>query len=656
MRPSPLEIPNGVSTKTLAQAILIREVETAFLRLFSEGKIQGTVHTCVGQEFSSIAFAGQLQQGDIVFSNHRGHGHFLAFTDDVNGLIAELLGRRTGICAGIGSSQHLCANGFFTNGIQGGIVPCAAGHALAAKLRGQHDKIGMVFIGDGTLGEGIVYETMNLISVLGIPLLIVCEDNEVAQSTPQKHALAGDIRARAEAFGIQTWSGSTNSPSELMIAAEAAISVVRKKQAPGFFHVRTARLNSHSKGDDERPQESINKLINADFLNCFKAANPEMIAGMQAKARERIDNAVSLAESEEALTVAEFNAIGKLPQSFASWKPLQSPKDDRRLVSYMQQAWMDLMGKHQEIIMIGEDILSPYGGAFKVTKGLSDAYPERVISTPISEAAITGLANGLALAGMKPVVEIMFGDFITLALDQLLNHAAKFRHMYADKVRCPLILRTPMGGGRGYGPTHSQSLEKLVAGIDTVTTIAPNILIDPAVLLQSAVATEGPVVIIENKIDYGRRVCTHWLPGYIIEENGSPFPTLRLRPEGQPADLTLIAYGGMTTAAIDAARLLFYEHELLSEVLILTQIGPVDEIPLVESARATGFVVTVEEGTPACGVGAEIISRIVTQVPHIQALRIGALPLPVPSPMSLEQEVLPQTASIVRKIAESFYA
>jgi 2-oxoisovalerate dehydrogenase E1 component len=314
------------------------------------------------------------------------------------------------------------------------------------------------------------------------------------------------------------------------------------------------------------------------------------------------------------------------------------------------------MAEHPEVVMIGEDILSPYGGAFKVTKGLSDQHPDRVISTPISEAAITGLANGLALAGMKPVVEIMFGDFITLALDQLLNHAAKFQHMYAGKARCPLILRTPMGGGRGYGPTHSQSLEKLVAGIETITTLALNVLLDPAPLLRAALALEAPVVVIENKLDYARRVTAPDLPGYVIEQNDASFPTIRLRPDGAAADLTLVTYGGTTTAALDATRTLFTEHELLAEVLVLTQIGPVDASPIVESVRTTRRLVTLEEGTAACGIGAEIIARVVEQVPGVPCLRIASLPVPIPSPMKLESQVLPQASSIIQRIAAFCHA
>jgi 2-oxoisovalerate dehydrogenase E1 component len=158
----------SINHRVIKKALTIRRVEEKFLELFSLGLLNGTVHTCVGQEFSAIAFAGQLEKEDFVFSNHRCHGHYIAFTNDIHGLIAELLGKASGTCGGIGSSQHLCKNNFFSNGIQGGIVPVAAGYALANKLR-KNGAIGIVFIGDGTLGEGVVYETMNILSKWEIP-------------------------------------------------------------------------------------------------------------------------------------------------------------------------------------------------------------------------------------------------------------------------------------------------------------------------------------------------------------------------------------------------------------------------------------------------------------------------------------------------------
>jgi 2-oxoisovalerate dehydrogenase E1 component len=172
---------NLLTHKHIKEALLIRCVEEKFLELFSQGRLNGTVHTSVGQEFSAVAFAGQLKKTDFVFSNHRCHGHYISFTGDVEGLIAELMGKQSGTCGGVGSSQHLCNHNFFSNGIQGGIVPVAAGYALANKLR-KNNNIGIVFIGDGTLGEGALYESMNIISKWQIPLMIVCENNSYAQS------------------------------------------------------------------------------------------------------------------------------------------------------------------------------------------------------------------------------------------------------------------------------------------------------------------------------------------------------------------------------------------------------------------------------------------------------------------------------------------
>src|SRR5437879_1153856 len=189
----------GTLHESFARAFLIRSFEERLLELFSEGKLFGTVHTCIGQEFTGIAVAGHHQPGDLIFSNHRCHGHYLARTGNVEGLMAEIMGRATGICGGRGGSQHICSEGVFSNGVQGGAVPVAAGLALAQKLTGSHSIV-VAFIGDGTLGEGAVYETLNIASKWNLPILIVLENNGYSQSTATEQTLAGDILKRAEAF------------------------------------------------------------------------------------------------------------------------------------------------------------------------------------------------------------------------------------------------------------------------------------------------------------------------------------------------------------------------------------------------------------------------------------------------------------------------
>ena len=193
---------NAEVLEHLHTAYLVRTVEQQLLALFSAGKLSGTTHTCIGQEMTAVALAASLDRAkDVIVSNHRCHGHYLAWTDDPDGLLAEVMGQGTGVCGGLGGSQHLSATGFFSNGIQGGIVPVAAGLAFAKKLAGS-DGIVAVCIGDGTLGEGVVYETLNIASKWKLPLLVLLGNNLYAQSTSQTETLAGEICGRAAAFGI----------------------------------------------------------------------------------------------------------------------------------------------------------------------------------------------------------------------------------------------------------------------------------------------------------------------------------------------------------------------------------------------------------------------------------------------------------------------
>ena len=169
-----------------------------------------------------------------------------------------------------------------------------------------------------------------------------------------------------------------------------------------------------------------------------------------------------------------------------------TPAQQRRCVQVLNEALHEVFASRDDVHLLGEDVLDPYGGAFKVTQGLSDAYPDRVLTTPISEASLFGVAAGMALRGRRPILEIMFGDFIALGFDQVVNGIAKFREMYDDQVTVPLVVRTPMGGRRGYGPTHSQSLEKLLLGVPNIVVVAMSECHDLGGLLVSAVEDDRP--------------------------------------------------------------------------------------------------------------------------------------------------------------------
>ena len=631
----------------IKDALRIRRVEEKFLELFSQGRLNGTVHTSVGQEFSAVAFAGQLLPGDFVFSNHRCHGHYLSFTRDLRGLIGELMGKRSGTCGGVGSSQHLCFENFFSNGIQGGIVPLAAGYGLAKKLR-KEKNIGIVFIGDGTLGEGVLYETMNIVSKWQIPLMIVCENNFYAQSTAQQASLAGDICKRAEAFGIQSRQADTWDVVNLLQASQQAIDEVRTTGQPLFFRVDTYRLNAHSKGDDDRDPVEIEEYRQKDFLHRLKNDKPEEYRQFLEPIDKEIDDIVEELELEGELSLQQYYTP-PAAAVVAEWRPLDDT--NLRQVQLLNQFFKHAMEADPGLLFIGEDVLSPYGGAFKVARDLSAMFPDRVFSTPISEGALTGISNGLALAGFRPFAEIMFGDFMTLAFDQIVNHAAKFHHMYNHKANCPVVIRTPMGGRRGYGPTHSQTLDKFLIGIENVTTVALNCLVSPEVIYEAVLKEEHAVIVIENKSDYGRKVGRKPIKNYEYLVSDDAYPVVRICPVSSTPTATIVTYGGASSMLVDCLAKVFHDADIKPEVLVLSKISPLDCGAIVESVRVTGRLFVLEEGSVTGGIGSEIIATVSELIDtKITCVRIGALPVPIPAVKSLEDQVLPSVSAIVETI------
>jgi pyruvate/2-oxoglutarate/acetoin dehydrogenase E1 component len=315
-----------------------------------------------------------------------------------------------------------------------------------------------------------------------------------------------------------------------------------------------------------------------------------------------------------------------------------------------------VMDTDERVYVLGEDILDPYGGAFKVSRGLSSQYPTRVMTTPISEAGIVGVAAGMALRGLRPVVEIMFGDFTGLAADQLINHASKFRWMYNDQVRVPLVVRTPMGGRRGYGPTHSQSLEKIFLSLPGLKVIASNTLGDPAALLEAAIADDDPVLFIEHKLLYTRPLLQAGqgdLLEYEVEQLPGPYPAFRLSCRDQAPRFTLATYGYNFELARAALLELLYEQEIFGEIILFTRLSPFDMAPLEASLRQTRRLMTVEEGGLSLGWGAEIAARAVEMgLEGLKVRRVAALDLPIANSRRLEEAILPSQETIKQAALE----
>lgn len=639
-------------------ALLIRRCEQKLLELYNEGRLNGTVHTCIGQEFSGVAISKFLKPQDFVVSNHRGHGHYISRTGDLSGFFGEVMGKEGGCSGGIGGSQHFYNENYLSNGIQGGMTPVASGVGLAKKLRGE-GAVSVVYIGDGTLGEGIFYETMNLASIWSIPVVFVLENNGIAQSTNNEQTLAGDIDGRAKAFGLEYFKTHTDNLGDLFETAEKAIDNARSKEVPTLIEIKTNRLQSHSKGDDNRDKKFVEILKGNDPLNRLQDKDPNAYNELVRIVDKQIDEALQMVDHMNDLEMYKSESDERVGKA-VNWLDYE-PASDIRGNDAIYEFFREQMNCNEKVFLLGEDIetaneFNPgsYGGAFKVSKDLSALFPGRVRNTPISESAITGISTGLAIGGMKPILEIMFGDFMTLTFDQILQHAAKFRLMYNKKVSVPLIIRSPMGGYRGYGPTHSQSIEKHFFGIPDLDVVALNHRVDPRLVYQTAIQNEStPTFVVENKISYTRKLNDGFPVGIKSLISDEAYPTYKLQFEDETdVDCTIICYGGGLLPVERAIQKAFYEDEVICEVICPTMINPINIYPIAESIRKSGNLIIVEEGASAAGFGSEVVALLAENRVMFKNIKRLSNNTIIPCSLVAENNLLPNENNIYESIKQ----
>ena len=462
--------------------------------------------------------------------------------------------------------------------------------------------------------------------------------------------MAGTIAGRANAFDIESAVVNTWDWEEFYLIAEKFIGDIRLSGGPRLLQVETYRLMAHSKGDDIRSEDEVQSFSVKDPLNIFlRSLSGEeklLIDGI----RSRVDTSIERAKNSSYLDIStRITNKNSEKLTHLNWAP-QDKGEKKRFVQSLNEALISLMSEHQQILFLGEDIRSPYGGAFKVTKNLSDEFGTRVFNTPISEAAIVGVGSGLGLMGFSPIVEIMFGDFLTLAFDQLMNHAAKFNHMYSNQISTNLIVRTPMGGGRGYGPTHSQSIEKHFFGIPGLRVFALNKFLDPQkifkVILKDA---EGPALVIENKLMYAQYINDFAYIGFDIYESQKTIPDILIRPQSEYVDLTIIGYGGTDGLIANACESLFNNYDQVSQGLIVTQLYPFNIKDYIDLLPNGSAILIVEEGQGFAGFGAEVISQLYEQFPNNQfrVERVNSKAYCIPSSQPLERECLVGVEDII---------
>ena len=667
-----------------ARMSLIRAMEERIAALYRDGVVPGFVHTSIGQEAVPVGTLFHARPDDVITSTHRGHGHVLAKGLEPQRMLAELMGKATGACRGRGGSMHVAdpALGIFgANGIVGAGLPIAAGAAHALKARGAGQVV-VAFFGDGAVATGAFHEAVNLAALWRLPVIFLCENNGFSEFSRAADQHPVSLAQRAGGYGLPFRAAAGNDVEAVADAMAAVLGEVRAGRGPYLVEAATVRVHGHYEGDPQRYRDESEFAVAAaaDPLTLARTrltglgVGPAEVAALDEQAAARVAEAEDFARrspepgpgellddvikprpapgpapagtspAAAARTAAGAPAAGGGPAAGGPAAGRPGPASVSRLI---RQALHDALAEDPRVFLAGIDVGG--GNVFGLTRGLKDRWPDRVLDTPIAETAVMGLAIGAAMAGMRPVVELMYLDFLGVCLDQIMNQAAKLRYMTGGAVTLPLVIRTQFGSGRSSGSQHSQSLEAMLAHIPGLTVVMPSSAADTYGLLRSAIDDDNPVIFIENRLLYERKA-TPPEPGHRV-------------PLGQAAiarpglDLTIVAWSHMTELALAAAGELAAEG-IEAEVLDLRTIVPLDRAAILASLARTNRMVIAHEAVTDFGVGAEIAALAVREgfwSLDAPVARVGAPRSPAPYAPSLEEAWRPGVADIVtaaREIAQ----
>ncbi len=636
---------------------LIRVFEERAAELFQQGVIVGTAHSCVGQEAIAVGAAGVMREGDYLVGHHRSHGHLIAAGADIRRMMAEMFGRRTGYCKGLGGSMHIAdmsLNILGCNGIVGAGLPHACGAGLTARLRSTGQAT-LAFFGDGAAGQGATHEAMNLAATWKLPVVFICENNQFALSADwQTLRAVADLADRAAGYGMP---GDVVDGNDLLAVEEAvagALDLARAGDGPTFLEMKTFRRMQHSMRanlPDVRDPAVLAEWEPKDPLPRFEQIlrdldelDDQRASEIRGQVEAEVETAIAAALADEPASPDDL-----LPAVFAPHRPRPAPPPpgDRTLgfVAAIREALDQELAADVDVILMGEDI-GRVGGIFRATEGLYETYGgERVRDTPLTESGFVGCGVGAALTGLRPVVEIQFSDFVGVAFDQIMNQAAKLRFMMGGVPTLPLVLRMVSGGGVRLGAQHSQSLEALFGHIPGLVVVMPSNPYDAKGLLAAAIQDDNPVMFLEQKLLFFDDPAPVPEARYAIELGRA-----RIAREG--SDATVVALGATVPLALKAAREL--EREGVSvEVVDPRTLVPLDRVAIADSVAKTGRVAVVHEAVQFLGFGAEIAAHVAEHSfwdLDAPVTRVGAPSHPIPYQRDLELATLPGVADIVAAV------
>ena len=653
------------------QMTRIEAVDKATREGLSNGQLRFNYWPMTGQEAIPATLAQLTDKRDYMVTTYRGIHDQVAKGVALEGLFAESLGRLGGTNKGKGGAPHIsdpASGSMLTTAIVGSGAPIANGLALAVQMRGE-SRVTIVNFGDGATSIGAVHEAMNLAGVWKLPVIFLCQNNQIAEYTkPAGYTSSQDFASRAAAYGFRGVKLDGNDPVAFYQRMKPIVESVRRGEGPIFVEAVTLRLGRHA-GIGDNPdltREELNAGKNTAPIIKTRAlliegavCTEDEIKQLEAAAKAEVDAALTAALSSPA-TPYEETLIDVY--SDPEWVPRRGhhplradvaiPDDEIKSVlmaDAITDAQRTALAADPSVFLLGEDIGDPPGGVFKTSIGLQKKFgAARVRTTPIAEQAIIGAGIGAALVGLRPVVEIMFCDFAAVCLDQIANHAAKQRYMSGAATHVPMTIRMIVGGGiGGFGAQHSQSLEAWLLHTPGLKVVYPSNPRDAKGLLLSCIFDDDPCVHLESIALLRAFKGEMPLADYRI-----PLGVAKVVRPG--TDITLISYGWQVHQCLAAAEVLAQDG-LSAEVIDLRSLLPLDYYRVLESVKKTRRALVVHAATQFCGLGSEIAATLNEELFSIleaPAARFGADYAPIAYSQEIELKQMPHTNSILARIRE----